>query len=245
VATTGSDSNTGLSPGVALLTIQKAIEIIVETLSIDAGVTVTIQVANGSYTIASTINLYGYVGAGSVEIIGNIGTPGSAILTTSAVSEFFVSTDKSKPYFISGFRIQATAGSPTALVANGGYIQTGNLEFNTGLGVHFYAQNGGQIDVQNDYAVLAASTNHIVADTHGAINIPNSYTITVSGTPGFNAFAVSRTLGRLSVVATITGSATGKRYFAETNSVIDTQGSGSNYFPGNVAGSTSTGGQYV
>ena len=38
---------------------------------------------------------------------------------------------------------------------------------------------------------------------------------------------------------------TGPRYVAERNSVIDTTGSGANYFPGSVAGSTANGGQYL
>jgi hypothetical protein len=42
----------------------------------------------------------------------------------------------------------------------------------------------------------------------------------------------------------MSGGATGKRYVAELNGVINTFGGGANYFPGNVAGTTATGGQY-
>jgi hypothetical protein len=53
---------------------------------------------------------------------------------------------------------------------------------------------------------------------------------------------------RISMVAaalcTFTGAATGKRYDVTENGVISTAGGGANYFPGNAAGTTATGGQY-
>jgi hypothetical protein len=44
---------------------------------------------------------------------------------------------------------------------------------------------------------------------------------------------------------TYSGAATGKRYAVATNAVLNTNGGGANYFPGDVAGTTATGGQYV
>jgi hypothetical protein len=43
---------------------------------------------------------------------------------------------------------------------------------------------------------------------------------------------------------TVAGTATGKRYVASFNGVIDTFGKGANHFPGDVAGTTDSGGQY-
>jgi hypothetical protein len=43
----------------------------------------------------------------------------------------------------------------------------------------------------------------------------------------------------------VTGTATGKRYNILSGSIVDTFGSGSTYFPGDVAGTTATGGQYL
>lgn len=245
VATTGSDSNTGLSPGVAWLTVQHAVDVIANTLTIDAGVDVIIQIANGTYTLTTSVLLRAYVGAGRVLINGNSGTPGSVIFTTSAATEFFLATNKSTPYFIDGMRIQATSGSPTAFLANGGAILFGNIEFNTGLGSHLLAKNGGVITASDDFSILAAVTVHMEANTQGAV-VVDAVTVTITGTPGINTFAITRTLGYMSADGTTyTGSFTGKRYFAETNSVINTDGGGSTFFPGSVAGSTATGGQYV
>jgi hypothetical protein len=41
------------------------------------------------------------------------------------------------------------------------------------------------------------------------------------------------------------GTATGTRYLSGSNSVINTNGGGANFFPGSGAGSTATGGQYL
>jgi HK97 family phage major capsid protein len=44
---------------------------------------------------------------------------------------------------------------------------------------------------------------------------------------------------------TFSGSATGTRYLANGNAVVFTNGGGASYLPGNAAGSTATGGQYL
>jgi len=68
----------------------------------------------------------------------------------------------------------------------------------------------------------------------------------VTGTPNFvGSFANASRNGTLQAIGvTYSGSATGARYVASGNGVIYT-GGGASYFPGNAAGSTSTGGQYI
>lgn len=68
----------------------------------------------------------------------------------------------------------------------------------------------------------------------------------LSGTSAFAFFAFASTTS--SILAdgnTYSGSATGARHSAQLNGVIYTNGGGANYFPGNAAGSTASGGQYV
>ena len=74
-----------------------------------------------------------------------------------------------------------------------------------------------------------------------------SLTVTVTGTPAFaNAFCAAYVLGlAYPAFYTFSGSATGKRYEATTNGVISTGGAAPTYFPGNVAGTTGSGGQYA
>lgn len=245
VATTGSDSNTGLSVGVPFLTIHKALQVIADTLSIDEGVTVTVQVATGTYTLAAVLELPPFVGAGAVVVQGDTGTPGNVIITSSALSVQIQALFQ-YDYTVQGFRMQASAGTPIALFANGGYIKFGHMEFNSGLLAHVYATLNGKAIATNNYAVQANATYHFVADKHGVVDIV-SRNITVSGTPAFaGVFALSQHVGIIrSVNSTYSGSATGQRYLAQMNGVINVEGGGANVFPGNVAGATATGGQYA
>lgn len=245
VATTGSDANTGLSPGVALLTIQQALSIIANTLSIDAGVTVTISVANGTYTLTTTVELYRFTGPGAVLIQGNTGTPGSCIITTNTgMTQLFLANNKTS-YAIQGFRLQATTGSPIGIYSNGGNVSFGSMEFNTGLGTHVTVDDGGLLTASGNYTIIGSASEHMAVNTLGQFDM-GSVTVTLSGTPAFStAFATAERLGLIQASATFSGSATGTRYSATTNSVIDTNGGGASYIPGNAAGSTSTGGQYV
>jgi len=69
VATSGLDSNDGLTNGTAFLTIQHAISTLPQIINH----TITINVADGVYTEAPTIT--GFVGSGSINLIGNTTTP--------------------------------------------------------------------------------------------------------------------------------------------------------------------------
>lgn len=74
----------------------------------------------------------------------------------------------------------------------------------------------------------------------------NGSAVTITGTPAIGRFAQAQS--NASIFAngmTFTGSATGNRYDVITNGVIDTNGGGANFFPGNAAGNSATGGQYV
>lgn len=83
----------------------------------------------------------------------------------------------------------------------------------------------------------------ILAQGGGRIDIVDQ---SVIGTPAYDvAFAVAERTGSIMFLSQPTGSATGKRFDVKTNGVIDTRGGGPNYLPGDVAGTTATGGQYA
>jgi hypothetical protein len=70
----------------------------------------------------------------------------------------------------------------------------------------------------------------------------------VSGTPAFSGqFAWADLWGYLSAngSTTFSGSATGKRYFADNFARISTAGGGASFFPGNVAGTVGVDGRYA
>ena len=82
--------------------------------------------------------------------------------------------------------------------------------------------------------------------SYGFIRLPNPFSCTLTSTPSWGQFvAVIGPLGLTSRNFTFSGSGTGQRYNASRNGVIDTGGGGASYFPGNSAGATATGAQYV
>ena len=117
-----------------------------------------------------------------------------------------------------------------------------NIEFGAAASNHIDALEGAQVKASGNWTVSGNATYHVVTSLSGIFS-GESRTITVSGTPAFTTFARAT---RLSVQSwnnsSFSGSATGKLYSVEENSVIK---SGATVFPGDVAGTTATGGQYI
>ncbi len=106
----------------------------------------------------------------------------------------------------------------------------------------------GVIAVLNNYSVTGAPAGgvHAEAAVKGQISM-QSIALTITGSINFGIFAFATTLGAIySALFTFSGGTpTGTRYTANGNAVINTNGGGASYFPGNAAGSTATGGQYL
>jgi hypothetical protein len=106
----------------------------------------------------------------------------------------------------------------------------------------------GVINIVGNYQISGGAGSHYSADGASNINL-GTVTCTIIGTPNFSAFFANANRGGIiqSAFATTTfsGAVTGTRYAAGLNAVIDTNGKGANYFPGNSAGVTATGGQYA
>lgn len=138
---------------------------------------------------------------------------------------------------------------------NSGVVATDRGFVNIGVGVIFGSQNGGAHIVAQLGGRVAQLANFTITGgggaalnigSSGSITLQAASTITLTGTPAFsNAFALASPLGYIQAGSvTFTGAATGARYNASGNGVINTGGGGANYFPGNSAGSVATGGQY-
>ena len=108
-----------------------------------------------------------------------------------------------------------------------------------------FTQYAGEIGINGEQFKTDLKSNE-VKDAVNA-DYESGVKANVSGTPAFStAFATATRLGVINVGnITFTGSATGTRYDVVLNSVIDTSGGGANFFPGDVAGTTATGGQYA
>lgn len=109
---------------------------------------------------------------------------------------------------------------------------------------HLIADRNGQLNSIGNYTISGAAGSHVVVSS-GA-NADMSSAVTLSGTPAITTFVSATECGVINASsASFTGSATGVRYSAALNGVINTGGGGASFFPGNSGGSTATGGQYA
>lgn len=243
VRTDGSDSNDGLtnSSGGAFLTIQKAINV---TAALDISIyNVTIDVGDGTYT--SGVNVSGpWIGSGSVILRGNTTTPANVVISTTSANA--VTVTSYGRLSILGFKVQTTTSGIGVAATNGGVVSVaGLMEYGACATAQLYAERFGIITIASNYTISGGSMNHVRALAFGYVfNVTN--TITLSGTPAFTIFAnVDRTAQAEFASNTFSGSATGSRYRAFTNGIINTFGGGATYLPGNSAGSIAAQGQYL
>jgi len=246
VRTDGSDSNTGLSntAGGAFLTVQKAIDVISGTLDL-ATYDVTVQVGDGTRTAAVTLKKF-TSGGGVVLLVGNSATPANCVISTTSANCFSV-LDYAGPYSIDGFKlVTTTSGTGISAIGVAAIVTFKNINFGACATAHMSVVNGSAVSASGNYEITGAAPWHYGAFSSGIITV-SSRTVTITGTPAFStAFCLAQTTGI--VVAnsnTYSGSATGVRYNASLNAVINTGGGGANYLPGNSAGTTATGGQYI
>ncbi|MDE2102801.1 MAG: hypothetical protein KGL39_36490 [Patescibacteria group bacterium] len=244
VRSDGSDSNNCLtnSAGGACATFQHAYNIIQSTYDL-GGHTATIQAGTvTSWTAGLSIN-NAWVG-GSIILDGAGGT----ITTTS--SDTIVATLINAPgtFTVQNVKLVTSVAGGVCLHAN-----VSKITFVVGPGVNFGACTnaqvgagyGGVVEITNAYTISGGGSSHLLADSGGII-VDAGVAVTITGTPAFSSsFATVLSSGLITSFGnTWTGSATGVRYNATLNGVINTSGSGATYFPGNSAGTTATGGQY-
>lgn len=243
VRTDGSDENTGLAntSGGAFATIAYAISVIVNTLDVQA--LVTVQVGTGTWT--ATLNLGAMTGSVPINIRGDRTTPSNCLFSVTAGNCVNVSGGLSA-YSMEGFKFTTTT-SGYGVYADGAKLFLDRVEFGACATGHIWAGNDAFVEIDNDYEILGSAPFHVRAESGGAVNFFSCDDITVTGTPAFStAFWSAASLGRIECAGVVfTGAATGKRYEAVSNAVIDTGGEASTFLPGSVAGTTATGGQYV
>jgi hypothetical protein len=238
----GNDTNTGLvnSAGGAFLTIQKAIDV---ACGLDISIyNVTIQVGAGTYTGSNALKPF--VGAGYIRIVGNTSTPSNVLISTSQDC-FYSAGTWDGLYKLEGMK-PASANSDAIQVGHSGAnVQFGSIEFGAcpnGVHMHCFL---GTLTAISSYSITGGAVNHILCYNGGVVDTAG-YTITLTGTPAFGIFCRSRSVGAVAVhSSTYSGSATGTRYECTLNGIINANGAGANYLPGNAAGSVSTGGQYA
>ncbi len=240
VSPTGSDSNDGLSSVAPFATIQKAIDAANSELDF-AGYTVTVQLADGTYNEAVTVKpMIGMAGTNSLVIQGNATAPSNVVINATGTG--FYLGGKSVAAYIKDMEITATS---VCVAADGSSVNLGNIVFGSAV-IHVQSTNYAFVSFVSDYSIAGSAATHLNATVAGIINCI-SMTVTINGTPAFSSAFVAAFANCYVRVSgnTYSGSATGTRYSISANSVVFTSGAPSTYLPGDAAGATNTGGQYL
>jgi hypothetical protein len=242
---TGSDSNLGLTTGRAgaLLNISKALSL---ASALDTSIyNVTIQLAKSHY-YENLLSLGNPSGKGTVTVLGDETTPANCIVDAG-----WWKASAGTTYVLNGFQLKKISTAQSAAIRCDGsaVIQIKNLDFSTGWSYHLYLPSTGELWVTGSYTISGGCAYHIVASITSIVRYLTGLTVTLSGTPAwsgaFCALSHAAVLYLVAAQVTMSGAATGVRYSATLNAVIDTNGGGATYLPGNAAGSTATGGQYA
>jgi hypothetical protein len=223
------------------------------------GYNIAVNVAPGAYV---TFFLISPGGAGRVIFLGNNATPAATLITgTNAsaigisgaglteISGFKMTTSGSSPNdTCSALNVGSTArvwlhdvdlgqcsGSQLVVSRNSVLTLWGNITLSGGSSLTGFA--GGSF--LSCFMAASVETNPPTTPLYFNVPAPISYT---------NAFINCLELGITGVTwSSFTGFAnvTGLKFNVTLNGVISTAGSGVNYYPGNIAGATASGGQYA
>lgn len=238
VATTGSDTTGDGTSTKPWLTIQTAWDKINKFYELN-GYTATINLADGTYSGALSVTTP--VVNGYISINGNSGDVTAVTLSNTSIAVY-----ASKAHLTIKDLTMSGATVAELFADNGGFIQFSNIKFGAAGagGIHLWAQHGGRIEATGNYAISGGAVNHIYA-LGGTVRV-DSKTVTITNTPAFSGYYAQASFNSLVEIYsnTFSGSATGTRYLASLNGVIDTRGGIATYLPGDVAGSTASGGQY-
>jgi hypothetical protein len=246
VRTDGSNSNNGLSnsAGGAFLTIQKAIDVLA-SVNLNQQ-TVTIRVADGTYTGGVSINT-AFINPPNTGVIveGNTTTPSNVLLNLTNANGFTVTNGAILT--VRGFKIQIATSGSGFYVNQRGVIYWSSIDFGTVPSFHMDVFQDGFAQSVGNYSISGGAVGHMHAMQGGKI-LNNLNTVTITGTPAFGSFfiGVAGPGSAQCIGQTYTGSATGQRFLVHNNGFIDLGNTGGSitYFPGNVAGVTQAYGVY-
>jgi hypothetical protein len=240
VRTDGNDSNTGLAntAGGAFRTVGKAVTV---ARSINLGSHhLTISVGAGTF-VENTLYIGPYLtSGGALSITG----AGSGTTVFSCADGNCITGDGHSVWYFNSMTFTASDGN--------------GVEANQGIQIHltdigFASVSGSAVRCRRHAVVYLWGTCTFQGESEAFVYVNDASlvlcdldSLTLSGTCSFSdAFAFITGISYFIFAGSITGSATGTRYVVSLNSVLDTDGAGSTYLPGNGAGSTATGGLYL
>ncbi len=235
---TGNDANSGLgdTPSTALMTPQGAFNRIVGALDL-SGQMVTIQLADGHYSGGLTVGLP-WTGGGRITVSG-------ANATGATLAGVAVSAALPGALILQNLRIEKPGGLGIGLEGSGTVRLGQNVEFGACSYHVFQNGPGSYFQAASGYSISASAHQHAYVSGPCFFQVEGS-TVSISGTPAFaGGYLNASNACFVRITTTFTGTATGKRYTVAKNASVEVKsGSGPDYLPGNVAGTTATGGQY-
>ncbi|WP_445215457.1 hypothetical protein ACKWRH_23545 [Bradyrhizobium sp. Pa8] len=237
VASGGSDSNPGTSAGAPFATIQKAIDVCSATLDL-GGQTVAVSVGAGTF---AGFVMKAMTGLASLQSFVINGQGATTIINTTIQSNLPLPTGTLQ-------NMQIATGV-SAVGINGGMGSRFGLGVGISFGANVYhcALSGGcTLYVPSPLTVNASATFAFYCSTGALLMAEGSGNWSLNGTPNWGSFIHAENGANVRINSvTFTGAATGGRFNATGNATIFTNGGGANYLPGNTAGVTSNGGQYI
>ncbi len=184
---------------------------------------------------AGTVNIVGDTGNQSLYVISGPGSVGQGSLGVSTSTNLIGLTV-----------VNTGTQSHTVAAANSAQLTLTNVSLvstNTTTGIHAYA-TGGRIVFANGCTIQGNAAAALWGEVGGDAAVNPQTALTILGTPAFSvAFAGALSQGRVTMFngAAIVGSATGPRYNVQNYSIINTNGGGPNFFPGNQPGYNNNG----
>jgi hypothetical protein len=256
-ANSGNDANSGLSTSAPFRNIQTGINYMLNNIDLGPN-QATVMIEAGTYNeqILVGSSPLGTLGLGQFQL----GTYNGQVVINGNGYVFALSGG-AQMSLNGSFLLSCsqTANQPNAClvpIAGSRLSYAGNgLVFGNSPGCsHIAPATGGEFSntPNSSYTIAGGATWHWNANANGRIVMQawgaSSLAVTLQNTPNFSGGFVNATAGANVVCTSITfpgTGATGTRFNCTTNAVINTNGAGLSYFPGNVGNTPNTGGQYV
>lgn len=232
----GDATSFGVYQGRPCLTAQQAYDQIATWFDLN-GFVATISAANGTYSAG--INATKPVVGGRVAFEGQ----GGGSVFTGAGTPFIANPGTD----IEVRSVNLSPASGDCVKANGGTLRVGaGTVLSASAASHILADNRGLVLLTGNYFINGGATAHLLA-RHGS-TIQGAVQMALLGNVSITTYAQASeaaVINASGMTFSLGGNAvTGTRYSATLNGVIDTNGGGASFFPGTVAGTTATGGQY-
>jgi hypothetical protein len=213
------------------------------------GYTITIHVADWAtaYALFNVTN----VTNGGLVVVGNDTTPANCVITAAVSGGCVNARGVGVGVTVHGFRVTNSVGSGLLSQAAAN-INFYNMEFAFCAGAHLSGDEGN-LSCYGNYKIIGNAAYHAVIQYGTFVISPSTpNVITIVGSVGIGtAFVYATGIGFIRGGSSITtfanpaGIIGGAKFSVSTNAVIDTGGSGVNWYPGSNPGVYASGGQYV